>query len=45
MVDLASLKSDTDKLDIDKLIKTTSIDSIQLSNLVKNDAVKKTVYD
>ena len=43
-VDLANLKWDIDELDIDKL-KTTFVDLIELSNLVKNDAVKKTVCD
>ena len=33
----ASLTTEVDKLDIDKLVK--------LSNIVKNDVVKKTVYD
>ena len=41
---LASLKTDVDKLDIDKL-KAVSTDFSKLSNVVKNDAVKKTEYD
>ena len=64
--DLANLKSDVDKLDIDKLknvpsnlsnlkakvdeldigkLETTLLDLSNLSNVVKNDVVKKTVYD
>ena len=43
-VDLASLKSNVDKLDINKL-KTVPIDLSKLSNVVKNEVVKKTVYD
>ena len=39
--DLASLNTDTDRLDIDKL-DTTPTD---LSNIIKNDVVKKAVYD
>ena len=38
---LANLKTEVDKLDIDKLA-TVPVD---LSNVVKNDVVKKTVYD
>ena len=37
---LAALKTEIDKIDADKL-KTTPIDLDRLSNLVKNDAVKK----
>ena len=37
---LASLKTEADKLDIDKFN-----DLAQLSNIVKNDVVKKTEYD
>ena len=40
---LASLKSEEDKLDIDKLV-PVSVDLSKLSNLVKNDVVQKTVY-
>ena len=40
---LANLKTDVDKLDIDKLA-TVPVDLSKLSNVVKND-VKKTVYD
>ena len=41
--DLASLKSDSDKLDIDKL-ETALVDFSKLSDLVKNVA-KKIAYD
>ena len=41
---LASLKTEVDKIDIDKL-KTVPIDLSKLSNVVKNDVVKKTEYD
>ena len=41
---LASLKTDVDKLDIDKL-KPVPGDLAKLSNVVKNDVVKKTEYD
>ena len=41
---LASLKTEVDKLDIDKLA-PVSADLSKLSYVVKNDAVKKTVYD
>ena len=41
---LASLKTELDRLDIDKL-GPVPIDSSKLSNVVKNDVVKKTVYD
>ena len=41
---LAALKSEIDKIDVDKL-KTTSTDLDRLSNLVKNDVVKKTDYN
>ena len=41
---LANLKIEVDKLDIDKL-GTVPVDLSKLSNLVKNDVVKKTVYD
>ena len=42
--DLVSLKADVDKLDIDKLIPVPANLS-KLSNVVKNDVVKKTLYD
>ena len=41
---LANLKTEVDKLDIDKLA-TFPVDLSKLSNVVKNDVVKKTVYD
>ena len=40
---LAALKTEADKIDVDKL-KTTPIDLDRLSSLVKNDVVKKTDY-
>ena len=41
---LASLKTEVDKLDIDKLIPVPN-DLAKLSNVVKNDIVKKTEYN
>ena len=41
---LANLKTEADKLDIDKL-EPVPVDLNQLSDVVKNDVVKKTVYD
>ena len=41
---LSSLKTEVDKLDIDKLA-TVPVDLSKLINVVKNDVVKKTVYD
>ena len=41
---LGSLKTEVDKLDIDKLA-PVSVDLSKLSDVVKNDIVKKTVYD
>ena len=41
---LASLKTEVDKLDIDKLAPAPN-DLANLSNVVKIDVVKKTVYD
>ena len=41
---LASLKTEVDKLDIDKLV-PIPVDLSKLSDVVKNDVVKKTVYD
>ena len=38
------MKNKVDKLDIGKL-ETTPIDISKLTNVVKNDAVKKTEYD
>ena len=42
--DLANLKSEVDKLDIDKL-KPVATDLSKLSNVVKNDVVKKADYN
>ena len=41
---LASLKTEVDKLDIDKLA-SVPVDLSKLSDVVKNDGVKETVYD
>ena len=41
---LASLKTEVDKLDIDKLA-PGPVDLSKLSDLVKSDVVKKAVYD
>ena len=41
---LASLETEVDKLDIGKLV-PDPLDLSKLSNVVKNDGVKKTVYD
>ena len=41
---LASLKTEVDKLDIDTLAPVPN-DLARLSNVVKNDVVKKTEYD
>ena len=41
---LAALKAEVDKRDVDKL-KTTPIDLAKLSNVVKNNVVKKTGYN
>ena len=41
---LASLKTEVDKLDIGELV-PISVDLIKLSDVVKNDVVKKTVYN
>ena len=41
--DLANLKSDVDKLDVANL-ETTPVDLSKLSDVVKNDGVKKTEY-
>ena len=43
-VDLASLKSNVDKLDIDELV-TVPVDLIKLSNVVKKNVLKKTEYN
>ena len=41
---LTALKTEVDKIDVDKL-KTTPTDLAKLSNVVKNDVVKKTDYN
>ena len=41
---MAALKTEVDKIDTDKL-KTVPDDLVKLSNVVKNDVVKKTDYD
>ena len=41
---LSSLKSKVDKLDIGKL-ETTPVDLSKVSNVVKNDVIKKTEYN
>ena len=41
---LASRKTEVDKLDVDKLV-PVPIDLSKLSDVVKNDVVKKVVYD
>ena len=41
---VASLKTEADKIDADKL-KTVPADLAKLSNVVKNDVVKKTEYN
>ena len=41
---LANLKTEVDKLDIDKLV-PVPVDLSKLSDVVKNDVVKKDIYD
>ena len=41
---LANLRTEVDKLDIDKLV-PVPVDLSKLSDVVKNDVVKKTVHD
>ena len=43
-LNLANLKTEVDKLNIDKLM-SVPVDLSNLSNVVKNDVVIKTVYD
>ena len=43
-IHLADLKTEVDKLDIDKLAPVL-VDLSKLSDVVKNDVVKKTVYE
>ena len=38
--DLASLRAEIDKKDVDSLFKTSHIDLIKLSHVVKNEVVK-----
>ena len=41
---LASVKTEVEKIDLDKL-KTVPVDLSKLSNVVKHEVVRKTVYD
>ena len=43
-INLATLKTEVNKIDADKL-KTVPVDLAKLSNVVKNEVVKKTGYD
>ena len=43
-INLASLKTEVDKIDADKL-KTIPADLVKLSNAIKNDVVRKTEYN
>ena len=43
-INFTNLKTEVDKLDIDKLVPVLT-DLSKLSNVVKNDVVKKDVYD
>ena len=43
-INLASLKTEVNKIDADKL-KTVPVDLAKLSNVVKNEVVKKTDYN
>lgn len=43
-VELLNLKSNVDKLNIDK-VKTTPVDSSKLSNIINNDVVKNNGYN
>ena len=43
-INLAILKTDVDKLDIDKLM-PVPVDLSKLSDLIKNEVVKKTMHD
>ena len=42
---LANLKTEVDKLNIGKLVVPVLVDLSKLSNAVKNEVVKKTIYD
>ena len=44
MTNLAALKTEVDKIDVDKL-KTSPVDLAKLANAVENDLVIKTVYN
>ena len=44
MSNLASLKTEVDQIDADKL-KTVPVDLAELSNVIKNDVIKKTEYN
>ena len=44
ITNLANLKTEVDKLEIDKLA-PVPVDLSKLSDVVRNDVVKKTVYD
>ena len=44
ILNLANSKSNVDKLDVDTLV-PVPVDLIKLSNVVKNDAVEKDVYN
>ena len=44
LANLANLKNEVDKLDIDKLVPVPT-DWSKLSNVVRNDVIKKTEYD
>ena len=43
-IDLATFKTEVDKLDIDKLVPVFT-DLSKLNNVVKSDVAQKTVYD
>ena len=43
-INLAALKSEVDKIDVDKL-KTAPVDLAKLTNAIENDVVKKTDYN
>ena len=43
-INLADLKTEVDELNIDKLV-SVPVDLSKLSNVVKNEVVKKTMYD
>ena len=44
MSNLASLKTEVDQIDADKF-KTVPVDLAELSNVIKNDVIKKTEYN